>query len=351
MGFSLAACPRYQARFSGEKPRTRAYFRQCIAACARKRQWTSGAPSCLTWAGMTAYDPPLPEPGTLHPLAWRDWATPARSVSSAPRQIRGAIIQRWEKSARRMVQPPLDHHYLVVHMGGPKRITRRRRTEMLVRHVEDRALSAIEAGSSYSWMTEGPIAFGHIYLEPGYYAQTIAEQFDCDPAKVQLEEVFGEFDPLMSRLLTALVRAAEHDDLAVMEQECQLEAALHRLFERQSASTAKDNKIIISPASVARVRDYIGANLREPIALDDLAGLAGYSRFHFARGFRAATGLPPYAYILRARIALACRLLDEARLPLQAVGDAAGFASHPQFASRFRQLTGISPSAYRKIMR
>lgn len=300
---------------------------------------------------MAQLDPPFADPGKLHPLAWRDWAATSRSISSAPRQVRGAIIQRWEKSARRMVQPPLDHHYLAVHMGGPKRITRRRRTEMLVREVEDRAMSAVEAGSSYSWVTEGPIAFGHIYLEPAYFAQTIAEQFDCDPASVQLQEIFGEFDPLLSRLLTALVRASENDDLALMEQEYQLEAALHRLFERQSSTAAKDNKIIISPASVARVRDFIGDNLREPIALDDLAGLAGYSRFHFARGFRAATGLPPYAFILRARIALACRLLDEARLPVNAVGDAAGFASHPQFASRFRQLTGISPSAYRKIMR
>lgn len=300
---------------------------------------------------MAPVDPSSPEPGTLHPLAWRDWATPSRSISSAPRRIRGAIIQRWEKSARRMVQPPLDHHYLVVHLGGAKRITRRRRTETLVRETEDRAFSAIEAGSSYSWLTEGPIAFGHIYLEPGYYAQAIAEQFDLDPARVQMQESFGEFDPLLSRLLTALVRASESDDLAVMEQECQLEAGLHRLFERQSANAAKDNRIIISPTSVARVRDYIGESLREPIALDDLAELAGYSRFHFARGFRAATGLPPYAYILRARIALACRLLDEAQLPVQAVGDAAGFASHPQFASRFRQLTGISPSAYRRIMR
>lgn len=300
---------------------------------------------------MNAVDPPHADLGKTHPLAWRDWASPSSSISSTPRALRGAIIQRWEKSARRMVQPPLDHHYLVVHLGGPKRITRRRRTETLVRETQDRALSAIEAGSSYSWMTEGPIAFGHIYLEPGFFAQTIAEQFDLDPAKVQFQETFGEFDPLLSRLLTALVRASECDDLALMEQEYQLEAALHRLFERQSSTSAKDNRIIISPASVARVRDYVGENLRKPIALDDLAALAGYSRFHFARGFRAATGLPPYAYILRARIALACRLLDEAHLPVNAVGDAAGFASHPQFASRFRQLTGISPSAYRKIMR
>jgi AraC family transcriptional regulator len=290
-------------------------------------------------------------PTKVHPLAWRDWALPERSISSAPRAIRGAIVQRWERSARRMVQPPLDHHYLVVHLGGDKRITRRRRTQTLVRDVADQAMSAVEAGSSYSWLTEGPIAFGHIYVEPGYFAQTIAEQFDCDPAKVELHEVFGEFDPLLSRLLTALVRASEGDDLTQMQQELQLEAALHRLWERQVAATAKDNKIMISPSTVARVKAFIGENLDHPIALDDLAGMAGYSRFHFARGFRAATGLPPYAYILRARIALACRLLGEAHLPVGEVGSAAGFASHPQFASRFRQLTGISPSAYRRIMR
>lgn len=307
----------------------------------------------LSKAGDMAPTTPLSQtgPGMLHPLAWRDWADPLRSISSQPRRIGGAIVQRWERSARRMVQPPLDHHYIVVHMGGAKRITRRRRTETLVREAQDRALSTIEAGSSYHWMTEGPIAFGHVYLDPAYFAEAIGRQFDMDPAKVSLHETVGEYDPLLSRLFTALVRASESDDLAQMEQEDQLEAALHRLYERQAAAGAGEGRIVIAPAAVARVKEYIGANLAAPIALDDLAGLAGYSRFHFARGFRAATGLPPYAYILRARIALACRLLGEAHLPVNAVGDAAGFASHPQFTSRFRQLTGISPSAYRRIMR
>ena len=287
----------------------------------------------------------------LHPLAWRDWARPARSIASAPRAIGGAIIQRWEKSARRMVQPPLDHHYLVVHLGGDKRITRRRAGHSVVRDVANRAMSAIEAGSAYHWTTKGPIAFGHIYLEPAWFSQTIAQQFDCDPARVSLHDSFGAFDPLLSHLLTALVRASESDDLALMEQETQLEAALHRLHERQRGAVSRDERVMIAPASVARVKEFIADHLDQAMTLDELARLAGYSRFHFARGFRAATGMPPYAYILRARIALACRLLEGGRLPVQAVGAAAGFASAPQFTSRFRQLTGLAPSAYRRIMR
>lgn len=287
----------------------------------------------------------------MHPLSWRDWERPALSKASAPRAIRGAIIQRWEGSAPEMDQPPLDHHYIVVHLGGDKRVTRSRRTETIVRDVPTRAVSTIAAGSSYRWTTEGPVAFGHIYLEPGFFAQTIAEQFDHDPAKVELHEDIGEVDPLLGPLCHALVRAADGDDLSLMAQETQLEAALHRLYERQSAAAAKAHKLLIAPSSVMRIKDYIDAHLQQQITLDDLADLSGYSRFHFARGFKAATGLPPYAYILRARIALACELLDQRHLPVQAIASAAGFASHPQFTSRFRQLTGISPSAYRRIMR
>jgi AraC family transcriptional regulator len=291
------------------------------------------------------------EPRSVHPLSWREWARPARSLSSAPRSLRGAIIQQWEGSAPQMDQPPLDHHYIVVHLGGDKRITRSRRTETIVRDVPTRALSTIAAGSSYRWITEGPIAFGHIYLEPKYFAQSIAEERDCDPDKVELREDIGQVDPLLGRLCHALVRAAGGDDLSLMAQETQLEAAMHRLYDRQVGKPLPNQKVLIAPSSVTRVKAFIGSHLQGQITLDDLAGLAGYSRFHFARGFKAATGLPPYAYILRARIALACELLDDGRLPVQEVAGASGFATHPQFTSRFRQLTGISPSDYRRIMR
>jgi len=286
-----------------------------------------------------------------HPLTWREWVRPSRSIASEPHVMRGAIVQRWERSSRRMNQPPLDHHYIVLHLGGDKRVTRRRGRHVVVRDIVKGSLSTIEAGSSYLWNTEGPIAFAHLYLEPGYFAQTVGENFDCDPAKVELQEVLGEFDPLLASLMTALVRAAESDDLSEMAREAQLDATLVRLYERQTRVMQAEHRLIISPSSLKRVKEYVGDHLRDPISLDDLAGLAGYSRFHFARGFRAATGLPPYAYILRARIALACNLLSDNDLPVHAIATHSGFTSHPQFASRFRQLTGISPSLFRRLMR
>lgn len=290
-------------------------------------------------------------PDRQHPLAWRDWAATPRTRATQPRAIAGAIVQRWESSARRMEQPPLDHHYLVVHLGGDKQVTRTAGGRTLVREVRDRGFSAIEAGRAYSWHTLGPIAFGHIYLEPAWLARTMAESLDRDPSRVELKEEVGAYDPLIGQLLAALVHASAHDDVAMMQQEAALEAVLFRLFERQSAAPRPDDRMLITPASVRRVCDYIAAHLDRPLTLDTLAGVAGYSRFHFARGFRAATGMPPYAYLLRQRIARACEMLAGHDVPIAGIAAATGFATHAQFSSRFRQVTGLAPSAYREMLR
>jgi AraC family transcriptional regulator len=286
-----------------------------------------------------------------HPLTWRDWAASPRALSTEPRAIGGAIVQRWESSAPRMDQPPLDHHYLVVHLGGDKRVTRSHAGHTLVRDVRNQGFSTIEAGSTYSWHTQGPIAFGHVYLQPGWYAQTIGEAFERDPAQVGLHEEVGAFDPLIGQLLAALVQAGASDDAAIMQQEAALEAVLLRLFERQAAAPRPDDRMLITAASVRRVSEYIAAHLANAVTLDELARIAGYSRFHFARGFRAATGMPPYAYLIRQRIARACEMLGAGDMPIAAIAAATGFASHAQFSSRFRQITGVAPSAYREMLR
>lgn len=289
--------------------------------------------------------------GTVHPFAWRDWANTPETISTAPRVLPGTIIQRWTGSASEMRQPPLDHHSIAVHLGGPKRVTRRGAMGSLVEDIKTYAFTTIEAGTNYHWSTEGPIAFAHVYLEPGFYANEIGTALDRDPATVRYHEQVGVFDPLISRLLVTVVSAAERDDVATMALETQIQTLVVRMCEKHMNLPSSDARLLLAPRAIARVRDYVAAHLNHPITLDDLAEQAGYSRYHFARGFRAATGMPPYAYIVRERIALACQLLGERDLPVAAVAAATGFASHAQFSSRFRQMTGLAPSAFRELLR
>ncbi|MBY0393658.1 MAG: hypothetical protein K2Q27_10375, partial [Novosphingobium sp.] len=83
-----------------------------------------------------------------------------------------------------MVQPPLDHHLIVLHQGGAKRVLRNGEGGRRITDVEDRSITTIEAGSAYRWRTEGPIAFSHFYVCPDYFGSLVGEMFDRDPGSV-----------------------------------------------------------------------------------------------------------------------------------------------------------------------
>jgi AraC family transcriptional regulator len=95
-----------------------------------------------------------------------------------------------------------------------------------------------------------------------------------------------------------------------------------------------------------RVRDYIEHNLGEAITLEDLAHVAGVSRFHFARQFRARTGESPMSYLLRTRVERAKTLLRDSRIRVIDISAELGFADQSHFARTFRRLVGMPPSAY-----
>jgi len=96
-----------------------------------------------------------------------------------------------------------------------------------------------------------------------------------------------------------------------------------------------------------RARDHIDRYYDEPLDLDVLARVAGVSKSHFVRSFEAAYGETPIRYLTRRRVERAQDLLRGANLTVTEVCMLVGFASLGSFSSRFRQLVGESPLAYR----
>ena len=96
-----------------------------------------------------------------------------------------------------------------------------------------------------------------------------------------------------------------------------------------------------------RAHDHIDRNYADPLDLDALASVAGVSKFHFVRCFEATYGDTPMRYVTRRRIERAQDLLRAANLTVTEVCTLVGFASLGSFSSRFAQLTGESPTAYR----
>src|SRR5690349_4239395 len=79
-----------------------------------------------------------------------------------------------------------------------------------------------------------------------------------------------------------------------------------------------------------------------------LAARAGYSRYHFARTFRAAYGDTPGRYLTRRRVERAQELLRTANLTVTEVCHLVGFTSLGSFSARFKELVGTSPSEFQR---
>jgi AraC family transcriptional regulator len=95
-----------------------------------------------------------------------------------------------------------------------------------------------------------------------------------------------------------------------------------------------------------RVVAHVEANLGEHISLDQLAALAGMSRFHFARQFRISTGQSPMGYVRRTRIERATAILRERKMPIARVAASLGFADESHFSRTFGRFIGVSPRSF-----
>jgi transcriptional regulator GlxA family with amidase domain len=96
-----------------------------------------------------------------------------------------------------------------------------------------------------------------------------------------------------------------------------------------------------------RARDLMDRDYAEPLDVPALARHALMSPGHFSRSFRAAFGETPYSYLMTRRIERAKALLRKGDLSVTEVCFAVGCTSLGSFSTRFTELVGESPSAYR----
>ena len=101
-------------------------------------------------------------------------------------------------------------------------------------------------------------------------------------------------------------------------------------------------------ALLRRVRDRIDREYARPLDVEALARGAHMSPGHFSRQFRLAYGESPYSYLMTRRVERAMALLRRGDLSVTDVCFAVGCSSLGTFSTRFSELVGMPPSAYRR---
>lgn len=94
---------------------------------------------------------------------------------------------------------------------------------------------------------------------------------------------------------------------------------------------------------------HMNSHYDEKINLDFYAELAGLSKGRYMHVFKNATGLSPYAYVLRLRFERAALLLRETELSVTEISELIGTEDVLYFSRMFRKYYGISPEKYRKM--
>ncbi|CAG4912838.1 helix-turn-helix domain-containing protein [Paraburkholderia saeva] len=100
-----------------------------------------------------------------------------------------------------------------------------------------------------------------------------------------------------------------------------------------------------------RAKDRMDAASHEAWPVERLARISGVSEAHFARSFKQAFGIPPHRYLLTRRIEQATTLLRDTALSITDIAFATGWESLGTFGRIFRDITGESPSAMRRVAR
>jgi len=96
---------------------------------------------------------------------------------------------------------------------------------------------------------------------------------------------------------------------------------------------------------------WIDVHSHRPIDLEDAAGQAGISPFHFLRLFSSVLGVTPHQYLVRSRLRHAARLLADDERSVTDVAYDVGFGDLSNFVRTFHRAAGVSPRRFREASR
>lgn len=111
---------------------------------------------------------------------------------------------------------------------------------------------------------------------------------------------------------------------------------------------AQKKSISLQAPGIKRAIAAIRSEYNSDQSVEEYARNSGYSKYHFIRLFKEATGQTPIEYRIRLRLENACSLLRSTSYSMHEIAEAIGFSDPAYFSRLFKKNIGKSPQAYRK---
>ena len=198
------------------------------------------------------------------------------------------------------------------------------------------------AGAAVSWRKDSPSRHLNIYFHPDAFD---SGNEDAPPFPAE-RPVFNAKVPGLRNLTAQLVDELGGASLLNAVAADSLARLLLVLLARHLGHAAGRSGTL--PTKVlARVREYVAANLAERVLVADLARQAGMAPNRFALSYRELTGQSPHQLVLGMRLEHAVELLRHSKVSLVEVANACGFANQQHLTNTMRRHLGVTPNRYR----
>lgn len=235
-----------------------------------------------------------------------------------------------------------DRYLLAALTGGALQISDPRRSEVagagqVVLYDADR-MHWGQAAADRGW------SIASVYLPPASLEQAAAELGPRSAGTIGFPRIVAD-DPLLAASIARLCRraAAQDPDLAA---DCLLLAALAGALTRHAGRRLATPVVGRESRAAHLARDFIEGHFARPVRLDSLAALAGVGRYRLIRAFKAAYGVPPYAYLTNVRVRRAIQLL-RGGMPVAEAALECGFADQSHLSRLVKRSTGVTPARFR----
>ncbi|NJO95788.1 MAG: AraC family transcriptional regulator [Pleurocapsa sp. CRU_1_2] len=211
-------------------------------------------------------------------------------------------------------------------------------------------ISVTPAKTSFFARWDSEDRFLQIRISSSFLQNVGAEALNLNSDRLELVPEFRTRDPQIEAIAMMLLSELQQRNLGgrLYLESLTNVLAVHLL--RQYSAFQPRFSIYeggLPERQLVTVLDYINEYLDRDIRLADLAQLLGMSQFHFSYLFKRSLGTPPYQYLLQQRIERAKQLLKQTDKSIIDIAFLCGFNSHSHLSKQFRQLTGMTPKAFR----
>jgi AraC family transcriptional regulator len=286
--------------------------------------------------GLPRNLPPVIPEATSHNLGWI-----------------GLQAVRYRDSATNEIHlPALSQHLLVLITKPPAEINLRYEGVKRETPPPVGSVMVMPAGSSVTCRWRGTEDGLHIYLDPMLIARVATTSFERDLSRTAVPPLDALIVPELRTTMLAVdaeLRAGGVGGPLMIESLANVLAVhlIRHIFGLRRPATRADG--VLPRRKLATIVDYIMANLNGSPALEQMAGLVHLTSYHFARQFKAATGLPPHQFLITRRVERAQQLLCTRRgdISLAEVAIGAGFSDQSQLCFHFKRIVGVTPGQFR----